>query len=329
MRADMAEQPAVLERLLGDGSGEIEAAARELRRRRPRLVVFVARGSSDHAANFGRYLVERFLGVPACLAAPSVLTVYRKRVDLRGAAVIGVSQSGRSPDVVEYLAAARKSGAATLAMTNDAASPLARAAERVLLLRAGPELGIPATKTFTAQVAVLQLLIGAWSGVRALEAGVRAAPELCARALDSAARVRAGLAGRTKADRWIVLGRGLAFPVALEIALKLKEAAGVFAEGWSAADFLHGPAAAAGGAQVLLLRSGGPGDATVRRAAERLPAPRKAVWRIPFGERLRASELSAHFPLAVTGQLIALELGLARGLDPDRPAGLKKITTAR
>lgn len=341
MRADMLEQPAALERLLREEGAAYREAGRALRARRPRLLVFAARGSSDHAATLGRYLVERFAGVPTSLAAPSVVTVFRARLDLRGAAVVGISQSGRSPDVVDYLAQARRWGAFTLALTNDGKSPLARAAERTLLLGARRERSIPATKTFLAQAAGLYLLAGAWAGARALEEAARAAPEMAARALDSWRLVREGAARRKAFSRWIVLGRGLTYPVALEEALKFKEAAGLFADGASAADFLHGPVAAFGkGACALLLGSGGPGDGTLRRLAARLPDVGKRAWVFaPQGGRgwpgrglplpEGATELSAPFASAVLGQIAALELGLARGVDPDRPPGLRKITAAR
>ena len=161
MRQEIAEQPDAVARLCDVEGAAIAALGQRLRRAPPALVVLAARGTSDNAALYGRYLIETAWGIPVSLAAPSVLTVYRARLRLRRAAVIGLSQSGASPDIVEFLEAARTCGARTIAVTNREDSPLARAAHDTVLLRAGPERSVAATKTYTAQLTALSLLVAA------------------------------------------------------------------------------------------------------------------------------------------------------------------------
>jgi glucosamine--fructose-6-phosphate aminotransferase (isomerizing) len=283
-----------------------------------------------------------FLGIPSGLAAPSLFTAYRVGLRLRSAAVVGISQSGRSPDVVECLRAARRAGALTLAVTNEERSPLASAAHETLPCRAGKERAVPATKTFTAELACLYLLLGAWAGARSPSGAVAAAPELLRALLAREEELRAALEPLAGMDRCVVLGRGLSFPIALETALKLKEAAGVFAEGASAADFLHGPVAMVKpGLSALILSDGGAGSPSLRRAARGIAraggrtlafsadaaTARSAESSFLFPKG--TSALAAPFGLALLGQLAACRLAERRGSDPDRPAGLGKVTSTR
>ena len=342
MRAEIAEQPDVVARVV---EREARAAARlgeQLRRRGVALAVLAARGSSDHAAAVGKYLIEWACAIPAALAAPSMATLYGTRLRLRGAAVIGVSQSGCSPDVVEYLRMARRAGALTIAVTNESRSPLARAADETLLCRAGRERSVAATKTFAAQVAALALIAGEWArGPRggSVLRGLRRAPARLSRVVRRG-RYPAELARRlAAAERCIVLARGFAYPAALETGLKLKESAALAAEGASAADYLHGPIAAAGpGLAALMFGPRGPGLTSVRSAAVKLRAAGAEVLAVTADPALRAAadyccdaaagwpEPLSALPLAAFGQMTAYELARLKGLDPDHPAGLRKVT---
>src|SRR6266851_7291300 len=239
--AEIGEQPAVVARLVDEQLQAVGEIARTIRDRDPSAIVLVARGSSDNAAVYGRYLFEVCNRRLTSLAAPSGLTLYGRGPRLDQTVVIGVSQSGQGEDVVAYVRAAREQGAITVAVVNDETSPLAQTAEWVLACRAGPELSIPATKTVTAQMTLLALLSAALEEADRPADALHELPAALGRAVDmraTAADLARFLAQTTVGS---VIGRGFAFPPALEIALKLKETSYTRAEPFSAADFLHGP----------------------------------------------------------------------------------------
>jgi glucosamine--fructose-6-phosphate aminotransferase (isomerizing) len=338
---EIGEQPGVVNRLLSEQRGAVEQIARIIRQREPSAIVFVARGSSDNAAVYGRYLLEVCNRRLTSLAAPSGLTLYGSAPRLNETVVIGVSQSGRGEDVVAYVREARVQGAATVAVVNDESSPLAEAAEFVLACLAGEELSIPATKTVTAQMTLLAMLSVALDGSGSDRlAGLVQALERALDAREQAKRMAQALAETTVGS---VIGRGFAFPPALEIALKLKETSYTRAEPFSAADFLHGPVALVDpGYAALLIDVGGHSSLSALElmAAIRDRGGRPALLRA--GE-LQAVELhvpgvSLHAPVSepfapivalVLGQLVAIELALALGLDPAKPRGLRKVTSTR
>src|SRR5438270_3496185 len=238
---EIDEQPGVVQRFLERQLGAVRSIATTIRARDPSAMVLVARGSSDNAAVYGRYLFEVCNRRLTSLAAPSGLTLYGRGPRLDQTAVIGISQSGQGEDVVAYVCAAREQGAITIAIVNDERSPLAETAEWVLACLAGPELSIPATKTVTAQMTLLALLSTALDGPDSTAEPLQELPRALRQALDlrsAAAELAQFLASTTVAS---VIGRGCAFPPALEIALKLKETSYTRAEPFSAADFLHGP----------------------------------------------------------------------------------------
>lgn len=339
MWKEIHEQPQVIARLIDTEGSKIRALARRWRARPPRLVVMAARGSSDNAALYGRYLLEILLGIPVSLAAPSVRTLYKASLRLRGAVTICLSQSGRSPDIVEYMRGAAQMGARTVAVTNDPASPLARAADDVLLLHSGPERSVAATKTYTAQLTVLSMLVAAAAGHKRLVESHHALPALIAGTLDVDSRIESLAARLVRITECITVSRGYNFATALEAALKLRETSAIGAEALSSADLLHGPIASIGrGLPVLVIVPTGRARhhltdivGRLRRTGARVIVmssnkrnlrPRAALVQVPEASH---EALSPHL-FAVPIHLLAYHLAMLRRFDPDRPRGLRKVT---
>lgn len=338
---EIREQPEVLSRLLDVERTSVIRLARKLRRRRPAAVFLAARGTSDNAALYGHYLFETVLGIPSGLASPSVVTIYRKVPRLRGTLVLGLSQSGRSSDIVRYLEAARAAGARTVAITNDALSPLARAAHDSLLLHAGVERSVAATKTYTAQLALLSLLVAAMAGDHTLLDDHYRLPRWVDRALREEDAVRPLALRLRGVHRCIVTSRGYNFATAREAALKLKETAHVAAEALSSADLLHGPIAVVGPRfPVIMIAPPGAPRPHLVRVARRLAAQGARIVAVSSGGGFDAApygllrtpgkvtEILTPHVYIVPLQLLAYHLALARGFDPDRPRGLRKVTRA-
>ena len=333
MAAEMAEQPRVLAGVTARAPADAEAV-RAVVPDPLAGVVFLARGSSDNAAVFGRYLAELRAARPAGLAAPSLYTRYRATVDWRGYLVVALSQSGATPEIISTCRAMRAAGAVVLGVTNEPGSPLADAVDLLLGTDAGPERAVPATKTVTAQFAVLVTVTSALSaragGAPGAPAGTKGGT------LDGLPGAVAGVLGdpgpvERLADRWrgldrlVVAGRGLAYAAALETALKVKETTGILAEGISTADLLHGPIAAVyAGAPVLLVDGGGPADTDLDDLRALLAARRAQAASLPVPPGLPEA---VHVIAAITrGQQLAYELARARHVNPDTPAHLSKVT---
>ncbi|WP_189170629.1 SIS domain-containing protein [Pilimelia anulata] len=321
MAAEIAEQPAALARLLA-AAGEVREVAAAVSRRRPRFVLLAARGSSDHAALYAKYLAEIRLALPAGLASPSVTTLYGARQDLADVLFVAVSQSGGSPDLVDSTDAARRSGALTVAVTNDPGSPLAGVAELVVPLHAGEERAVAATKTYTAELLALYLLLGGPDAPRR----AAALPDAARRALDESPA--AGADRYRYADRLIIVGRGYSYPTAREGALKLMETSYLAAQAFSAADLAHGPVAMADAAvPVIAVVPGGPAAASVGELVARLRAGGTDVLTLRAADGV-ADELRPVLEILPL-QRLAWKLALDRGGDPDRPRGLAKVTRTR
>lgn len=241
MCAEVTEIPEAAARFLDGARGEIRAASAGLTERAPDLFVTAARGSSDHAATYLKYAAELATGLPVASVGPSVASIYRRRLRLGRAAAFGISQSGRSQDIVEMMRSAADGGALTIAITNFSDSPVGRSVDHTLALRVGSERSVAATKTFVVSVLAVLALLAEWQGDADLSRAVAEAPEAFARALD---RDWGPLADRlVETESLYVLGRGPGFAIASEIALKFKETCGVHAESYSAAEVMHGPAA--------------------------------------------------------------------------------------
>jgi len=337
---EIREQPAALVRQLQAGRADVDATAAAIAAFAPHSVMIAARGTSDNAARYAQYVLGAHNGLAVGLAAPSLFTHYASPPRLAGALVIGISQSGQSPDIVAVVAEARRQGALTLAVTNDPGAPLATASAHVIALHAGPERAVAATKTYTTELMAIAMLSAA------LEGGVARWDELAqvpahVESMLELARIVEPAASRCRyAERFVVLGRGFNYSTAFEIALKIKETSYVIAEPYSAADFQHGPAAMLelGFPIVLVAPRGNVSDASsVLDLLEQRQAEVIAISNDP------AVLSRAHTALAipdvpewlsplvavVPGQWLALALALTRGHDPDQPRGLSKVTHTR
>jgi glucosamine--fructose-6-phosphate aminotransferase (isomerizing) len=332
MGAEIAEQPAVLAGLLAAPEALLEVGAR-IAASRPRFVLIAARGTSDHAALYAKYLAEVRLRLPVGLASPSALTVYGAAPDMRDVLFIAVSQSGRSPDLVDSLTVARAQGAMSVAVTNDLSSPLAHAAELTVGIHAGAERAVAATKTYTAELLALHLLLGGPEAVHEAAAIPEAA--VATLGLTRDARLAEHAARRHDTQRIVVTARGYSYATAREAALKLMETSYLSAQAFSGADLLHGPLAMIDASvPVIAIGSPGRGGEAMRPVLQRLSA---------LDAQLLLVGADGDLPIAAGGvpehllpileilplQRLAWRLALDRGVDPDRPRGLSKVTQTR
>lgn len=331
MAIEMAEQPTALAALI-ERRTEIEAAVAAVAPRPLAGTVLVARGSSDHAAAGGRYLLEIAGGRPTALGSPSVTSRYGASIDFSGYLVIALSQSGQTPEISAYLAGARAAGGVGIAITNDASSPLAETADLTIDLATGPERAVPATKTVTAEILALIMVAGALGGGPIDAGGLAELPAQVAAVLADQGPPAAVAAQLADAARILTVGRGIMQGAALETALKIEEITGKMVASHSAADFLHGPIAIADAElPVIAFDPPGPTHPDVAELVEKLRARGCLV-------HVAGSEPGAELPLpaapeamasilgVVRGQQVASSLAALLGLDPDRPAGLTKVT---
>ena len=340
MLGEIHEQPSALERTLQTERKPIEQMRALLGRERPRLIMLAARGTSDNAAQFGRYLLEITTGIPVTLAAPSIFTLYKAPFQFDGVLVIAISQSGESTDTNLVLERAREQGARTIGITNEASSALSRIAEHTFLVHAGREQSVAATKTYTGQLLMLYLVAYALGAPVALDDLARL-PEWVHSALALAPEIARRAEGYRSMDHAVVVGRGLNYANAFEFALKLMETCYVVAERFSSADFLHGPIALAepnfpvfafAPAGVTWNSIGQTIDKLTQMRAEVLaitdPGNRQAAARATRVIRLprRIPEALTPIPYIVPAQIFAACLAVEKGLDPDRPRTLSKVT---
>jgi glutamine---fructose-6-phosphate transaminase (isomerizing) len=339
MLQEIRQQPETLTRILDHSLEAIRALRERFRAVRPRLVVIAARGTSDNAAQFGRYLIEIATGIPVSLAAPSVYTLYRSDLDLHDVLVVGISQSGESTDINAVVADAREGGAVTVGITNEPQSALAQTAEFVLPVCAGKEQSIAATKTYTGQLLVLYRVAVALGGPVDPD-DLRRIPEWVAATL----RLENRIADLTERYRFmtgtVTVGRGLNYANALEFGLKLMETCYVLAERFSAADLLHGPIALIErGFPVFVFAPPGPTWPSISAVLARLTELRADTLVIASRDTPQACaharviavpcdlpDLYTPIPYIIPAQLFAAHLAEVRGLDPDHPRTLTKVT---
>ncbi|MBZ5612082.1 MAG: SIS domain-containing protein [Acidobacteriia bacterium] len=340
MLEEIREQPATLERTLQAERKPIQDLRGLLERHQPRLIMLAARGTSDNAAQFGRYLLEITTGIPVTLAAPSIFTLYNAPFRFDGVLVVGISQSGESTDTNLVVERAREQGARTIGITNEPNSALARIAEHVFLVHAGREQSVAATKTYTGQVLMLYLLAYALGANIELD-DVARVPEWASRALELEPEIARRAERYRFMERAIVVGRGLNYATAFEFALKLMETCYVVAERFSSADLLHGPIAMVEASfPAFLFAPAGVTWPGLREMIEKLMQLQAETLLITdagnrealeFKERAVAvpvplDELFTPIPYIIPAQLFAACLAGQKGLNPDQPRMLSKIT---
>ncbi len=350
MRDEIREQPDAIERTLKSEWPQVQKLRAFFETQRPRLIVLAARGTSDNAAQFGRYLLEITTGIPVSLAAPSVYTLYQARVDLKDTLVVAISQSGESTDTNLVLERAKEAGAVTIGITNEAESALAELAQYMLLVRAGKERSVAATKTYTGQLFAFYLLAYALGAPIALD-DLKRVPGMAEAALQLEPKIL------ERAERYrfmqyaVVIGRGLNYANSFEFALKLMETCYVVAERFSSADLLHGPIAMLEASfPAFVLAPSGVTWTPIQEMIERLlsikadtlifsdasngevqkmPGIKNKVITIPASLASTSplpEELFTPIPYIIPGQLFAAFLADIKGLDPDQPRTLSKIT---
>jgi glucosamine--fructose-6-phosphate aminotransferase (isomerizing) len=338
---EILEQADVARARRAGGEAAVRVAAAAISQRAPAGFLIAARGTSDHAATYAKYLLELRNRAVVSLAAPSAFSLYQQPPRVESFCVIGISQSGASVDICSVVEEARRQGALTIALTNHPNSRLGQAADHVLPLGAGEERSVPASKTYTATLYLLAMLSDALTPEAGFTAALRRIPEAIQGVLDAwrGGETVAPLAQALDAPRLAVLGRGFHLATAQEIALKVMETSYAVAEARSIADFQHGPLAIIEpGFPVLLLEAGGPALAQMRELRDQLlglgarvvqitdqPAGGPLTWSLPLG----LPEALTPIPFAVAGQLLALAIARRRGSDPDQPRSLHKVTITR
>jgi glutamine---fructose-6-phosphate transaminase (isomerizing) len=333
MAVETGEAPEAVRRLLRENAPLCNDLAERLRGFSPRFMVTCARGSSDHAATFAKYLFETHLGVPTASFAPSISSLYQSRLNLEGAVFLVISQSGRSPDLCISTRAARAAGALVVVLCNDTTSPLAELADVCLPLWADPELSVAATKSFIASLAGLLQIAATWSGEKALLSALSKLPDQLAMAAELS--WQPAVETFAAADHALIVGRGLGYAVAQEAALKFKETSRLHAEPFSAAELSHGPMALmSGGFPVLMF---GQNDQTRTSTQETMSALRAKGGRVfvapqGAGDRDSLPVVGDVHPACAPATFVqsfyamANSVALARGLNPDSPPHLSKVT---
>jgi glucosamine--fructose-6-phosphate aminotransferase (isomerizing) len=342
--SEIYEQPEAIQRMLKVESERVAWISQQLSPHTFSYALVAARGTSDNAARYGQYILGAINRLPVALAAPSLFTRYHSPPRLEGSLVIGISQSGQSPDIVSVIEEGRRQGVPTIAITNDLESPLAKAAEYKISLGVGKESSVAATKTYTAQLTALALLALCLKGSPIKLEQLEAIPETLSEALRSEPQAQEAAEILAKCDHTIFIGRGFNYSTAWEISLKCKELANIQAEAYSSADFLHGPIAIVDqGFPVSLISMGETFRDELNLLGKTLRA--RGAWLITIGD----AELLGHVagqdtfipvpsslpewlsPIAaiIPGQLLAYHLTKARGFDPDQPRLLRKVTLTK
>jgi glucosamine--fructose-6-phosphate aminotransferase (isomerizing) len=337
MESEISEIPAVFTKLLASES-QFTALSDLLSSNKIRSVLVLARGTSDNAAHFLKYLIETQLGLPVGLTSPSSVTIYHAKLNFDSTLVVAISQSGQSTDLVEYATAAKSAGAKLISITNDEKSPLAKLADHHLSLMAGTELAVAATKSYAAQLLASLMLVSAWSSkLTNYKSVVAAASELLANnsALSNA------VAKCDRANEIVVLGRGFSYPNAREAALKIQETSKISVQGLSTADYMHGPISAlTNKTQVFLMAPNGIPLESLKADLEKIRAKSPSVFWFGTGELALPNEvvipgakceneIFASVVDSVILQAFALEFARKNGLNPDSPEGLSKVTFTR
>lgn len=324
MALEATEAPQRIAEQLAANAATVQQVVEHIRQRAPKFVYMVGRGSSDHAGVFAKYLIEIEVGLPVAAAAPSIASVYNKSLQLADALVLVISQSGRSPDILAQVDMAKRSGAMVVALVNDTTSPLAEQAHYTLPLHVGAEKAVAATKSYLATLSAILQLVSVWSGNQALQQAVQQLPQSLQAAIELPQQLTAQ--ALEKVAHLVVLGRGLGYAISREIALKLKEVCGIHAEAFSSAEFLHGPVTLVKNQFAIV-------DVTIED--ESLSAHRSQIEDV----RSRGAAIVQLHHLGVNADARVLPLlvlqrfyldvevvARSRGINPDAPPGLNKVT---
>jgi glucosamine--fructose-6-phosphate aminotransferase (isomerizing) len=338
LEREIFEQPEVLDELIKNEAQNTKALAKALQGSFS-YVIIAARGTSDNAARYAKYLFGAYNQLPVALATPSLFTLYHQPPVMQGALVMGISQSGRSPDIVSVLEEGQRQGRPTLAITNDLDSPLAKAADFVIQLHTGPELAVAATKTYTASLAALALLSSSLDSDTKKMAQLQKLPKVMRTMLEGISKLQHRFERYRYMEQCAVIGRGYNYATAFEISLKIKELTRSLAEPYSSADFLHGPIAMVyRGFPVIVIAPHGSVLEDMRALIQRLTELQAELILISDeNELLEQAHLALPMPSEIPewlspliavlpGQLMSLAIARSRGLDPDQPSGLTKVT---
>jgi glucosamine--fructose-6-phosphate aminotransferase (isomerizing) len=341
LRDEILEQPTIIKSLLEDHADGIRTLAHQLNP--PDGIVIAARGTSDNAARYAKYVLGANNRIPVTLAAPSLTSVYQSPPHFNNQLVIGISQSGESPDILAVVKEAKQQGCPTLAITNQIKSPLADTAEYAIDIKAGPELSVAATKSYTAQLAVIALLSSYWADNTQLIKELLTIPSLINDVLENEKSIEKYAARYRYMDQCVVLGRGFNYATAFEWSLKLKELTYIVAQPYSSADFLHGPIAlVSSGFPVLAVAPEGKVFEDLSTLIKRLKSSHQAELFIISNNQQLLNLADCPIPLPaqipewisplvciVPAQLFSYHLTLIKGIDPDNPRGLSKVTLTK
>lgn len=342
MLKEINQQPEVLKRSMQSNENTVKSLVESIRQRDIKSVYIAARGTSDHAAVYGKYVIEILTGIPVGLAAPSVFTLYNKKVHLKNSLVIGISQSGKAADVLEVVKSANSTGAITASITNDPLSPLARKAQFHLDCNAGPELSVAATKTFTAQMLLMAQLASEWSEDDETRKKLPLVPEKVLYTLDKIEDIKKAVKKYVSMNECFILARGVNYAAALECALKIQETTYIRAKAFASSDFYHGPLALVDkNIPVIIFAPTGPSLQDSITLINRLKEDNVEIIAVSNSEEVLASaacglsipytdnDIISPFPNVVVAQIFACEMALAKGLNPDKPRRLSKVTITK
>jgi len=334
MASEIAETPKVFTKLL-DNKDAFNSVKNILKEQDIKSVLILARGTSDNAAHYLKYLIETQIGLPVGLTSPSSVTVYGSELKYSNTLIVAISQSGQSPDLVKFATAARQANAYVIAMTNDDLSPLATVAHNHFSLLAGPELAVAATKSYNAQLLVSYLLVAAWTGMQVN--GEQIISE-ATRLVNTSDLVSKAVSAATRKNEVVILGRGFAYPNAREAALKIQETCKISVQGLSTADYLHGPISAlTAETQVFIVVPSHMPASSISEATTKIRKTNSRIFWIGNGGTPESNdivlagsncddEITSTIVDAIVLQRFALEFAVASGYDPDAPAGLSKVT---
>lgn len=337
MYREIQEQPKLLENLLHQNSFMMKEIIGRLEEKDLVNIQMVARGTSHHVAIFGKYLGEYYLGIPVNLMASSLINLYRRPLNLANSLTIGISQSGEAPDVIGVISKAKSQGGLTLAITNEEGSPLSQEADYSLYCQAGKEKSVPATKTYTTSMMLLAALIGEWSLDHSLMESLKSVPPIMAEVISREDEIDQYAREMRAAGEILILGRGFNYSSALETALKINETCQIHANGYSTADFLHGPIAKVKeGMPVIVYVFQGPLLKGISKTITQLrdlgadiilvTDEKSLIGDKTFYTRKRLREEVTPFISGVFGQLFSYFFSKARGYNPDNPPYLNKVT---